>query len=193
MREADVNEQTPSPQAKQRRVAYLKLDDLPKVDPRRSVHKQRPYAPELEMTEQDIALFNDSLERCTATPGFLERFYETLTASSSEVAEKFTRTNFRKQTLLLKASLYAMIFAAWARPEGDVHLERIARLHSSKGLDIKPELYDLWLTCLLQTVHACDRRFDQEIERAWRRMLQPGIAFMKSRYETASSAQPSPS
>jgi hypothetical protein len=46
--------------------------------------------------------------------------------------------------------------------------------------------YDLWLTCLLQTVQACDRRFAPDIERAWRRMLQPGIAFMKSRYETAS-------
>jgi hemoglobin-like flavoprotein len=137
------------------------------------------------MTEQDIALFNDSLERCTATPGFLERFYDTLMAASAEVAEKFKHTNFRKQILLLKASLYTMIFAAWARPEGDIHLERIAQLHSRKGIDIKPELYDLWLDCLLQTVQDCDRRFNQDVEQAWRQMLQPGIAFMKSRYETS--------
>ena len=66
--------------------------------------------------------------------------------------------------------------------ERAVHLERLAQLHSRAGLDIKPELYDLWLDKLVQTVSECDPLFDTETGTAWRRMLQPGIEFMKSRY-----------
>jgi hemoglobin-like flavoprotein len=134
------------------------------------------------MTNRDIELFNDSLQRCTTRPGFLERFYEIFTASSEEVAEKFKRTNFQKQAILLKASLYLMVLAAWKKPEGHAHLERIAQLHGRNGLDIPPEFYDLWLDCLLRAVKEYDRRFDARTKRAWHNMMQSGIKFMKSRY-----------
>ena len=134
------------------------------------------------MTPHEIELFNDSLQRCTSRPGFLERFYEIFAASSAEVAEKFPRTNFQKQAILLKASLYLMLLAAWKKPEGHAHLERIAQLHSRKGLDIPPELYDLWLDCLLRTVQEYDRCFNARTKRAWYNMMQSGITFMKSRY-----------
>ncbi len=50
-----------------------------------------------DMIEHDIALLNDSFERCTARSRFLDRFYDLFLASSKEVAEKFSRTDFRKQ------------------------------------------------------------------------------------------------
>ena len=53
---------------------------------------------------------------------------------------------------------------------------------AERDLDIKPELYDLWLDRLVQAVGEFDPMFDPEIEAAWRRLLQPGIEFMKSRY-----------
>ena len=53
---------------------------------------------------------------------------------------------------------------------------------SRAELDIKPELYDLWLDRLVQAVREFDPKFDPEIETAWRRVLRPGIEFMKSRY-----------
>jgi hemoglobin-like flavoprotein len=68
------------------------------------------------------------------------------------------------------------------KPEGDVHLERIAALHSRAGLDIRPELYDQWLECLIQAVRECDPVFGEETEQAWRRVMRVGIEFMKSRY-----------
>jgi hemoglobin-like flavoprotein len=66
--------------------------------------------------------------------------------------------------------------------ERTVHLERLAKRHSKAELDIKPELYDLWLDRLVQAVREFDPMFDPEIEAAWRRALRPGIEFMKSRY-----------
>jgi len=132
------------------------------------------------MRETDVELFNDSLDRCSGRAGFLDRFYELFLASSDEVAEKFERTDFRKQTRMLKASLYIMMMAE--RPECAAHMERIAKLHSRTELGIKPELYDQWLDCLLRAVEEFDPSFDMDTKIAWTRILQHGIEFMKSGY-----------
>lgn len=133
------------------------------------------------MDEKDVELFNDSIERCSSKPDFLRRFYTLFLASSDVVARKFERTDLRKQARLLKTSLYIMMLASDAS-ERVSHLERLARRHSGAELDIKPELYDLWLDRLVQTVKEFDPMFDAQTETAWRRVLQPGIEFMKSRY-----------
>ena len=133
------------------------------------------------MHERDIELFNDSIERCSRRPDFLRRFYALFLASSDTVAKKFEHTDLRKQARMLKTSLYIMMLAGGGS-ERDVHLERLAKLHSRAELDIKPELYDLWLDRLVQAVKEFDPMFDLEIETAWRRVLQPGIEFMKSGY-----------
>lgn len=132
------------------------------------------------MNERDPELFNDSLERCTSRPGFLERFYETLTTTSPEAAEKLRHTDIRKQALMLRASLYMLMLAG--KPGAEAHLTRIASIHSRRGRDIRPELHDVWLECLIETVREFDPQFDPQIEAAWRRTLRPGIEFIKSKY-----------
>jgi len=134
------------------------------------------------MHERDSELFNDSYERCMRQSGFLERFYEIFVASSDEVAAKFVRTDFQKQVRMLKVSLYMLMNAAGTLPEGTVHLERIAELHSRRQLDIQPEFYDLWLVCLLEAVREFDASFCEDVEAAWRHVLAHGIRVMKSRY-----------
>jgi hemoglobin-like flavoprotein len=133
------------------------------------------------MHERDVELFNDSIERCSCRPDFLRRFYTLFLASSDTVAKKFAHTDLRKQARLLKTSLYIMMLAS-GESERIVHLERLAKLHSRANLDIKPELYDLWLDRLVQAIKEFDLMFNPETETAWRRVLQPGIEFMKSRY-----------
>jgi hemoglobin-like flavoprotein len=133
------------------------------------------------MHERDVELFNDSLERCSTRPEFLNRFYALFLASSAEVARKFERTDMRRQARMLKTSLYVLMMAS-GESERVAHLERLAKLHGRTGLDIRPELYDLWLDRLLQAVAEFDPMFDTETGTAWRRVLQPGIDFMKSRY-----------
>ncbi len=133
------------------------------------------------MQERDVELFNDSIERCSNRSDFLRRFYTLFLASSDIVAKKFEHTDLRKQARLLKTSLYIMMLAS-GEPERIVHLERLAKLHSRADLDIKPELYDLWLDRLVQAVKEFDPMFDSEIDNAWRSVLQTGIEFMKSRY-----------
>lgn len=133
------------------------------------------------MSERDVELFNDSLERCMQDGDFLYRFYDLFLGSSDVVAKKFEHTDFLKQTRLLGKSLYVTMVPS-DDPELALRLERLARRHSRADLDIKPELYDLWLEKLLQAAKEFDPMFDAETETAWRRVLQPGIEYMKSRY-----------
>jgi hemoglobin-like flavoprotein len=136
------------------------------------------------MITSDLAaeLFNDSLERCTASPEFLDRFYDLFLASSREVAEKFRHADFPKQKRMLQASLYMMILATDGKAEIHRDLQRIAKRHSRTDLDIRPELYTLWLECLIQAVRECDPQFTPETEAAWRRIMEQGIKFMQSYY-----------
>lgn len=133
------------------------------------------------MDDRDVERFNDSIERCSASPEFLTRFYTLFLASSETVAKKFEHTDLKKQARMLKTSLYILMLAS-DETERIAHLSRLAKLHSHSGLDIRPELYDLWLDRLLQAVREFDPKFNADVETAWRRLLQPGIEFMKSRY-----------
>jgi hemoglobin-like flavoprotein len=141
-----------------------------------------PPASGNKLNERDIELFNDSLERCTSGRRFLDRFYELFVSSSAEVAAKFANTDFRVQKAAVKVSFYMIMSSIEQKPEGNVHLERIAVRHSREGLDIGPHLYDQWLECLIQAVRECDPAFCDETEQAWRRVMRVGIEFLKSRY-----------
>jgi hemoglobin-like flavoprotein len=142
----------------------------------------RPHVRGNELNERDVELFNDSLERCTSGRRFLDRFYELFVTSSAEVAAKFANTDFRVQKAALKVSLYMIMSTIEQKPEGTVHLERIAARHSRSDLDIGPHLYDLWLDCLIQAARESDPLFGDETEQAWRKVMRVGIEFLKSKY-----------
>jgi len=131
-----------------------------------------------------VRIFNESLDRCLSQPEFLHRFYETLLASSAEIAEKFKHTDFERQRAALKTALYVLLFAHEWGLEGDAYLRGLALRHSRQDLDVRPELYDLWLESLLKTASEFDQFFDDATADSWRTVLVPGIQFMKSAYRT---------
>jgi hemoglobin-like flavoprotein len=136
------------------------------------------------MDRPEIEIFNDSLARCLRGEQFFQRFYELFLASSPEVRDRFRNTDFAKQRRMLQTSFYVLVeYIALGWPECQAYLERIAAAHSKQGRDIRPELYDLWLDCLLRTVKERDEQYSTEVEAAWRYMMGAGIAFLKSRYE----------
>ncbi len=62
------------------------------------------------------------------------------------------------------------------------YLESLAERHSRRGVDIKPELYSLWLDSLLMTVKGLDPKFTPKVEKAWREVMSEGIKYMNSKY-----------
>jgi hemoglobin-like flavoprotein len=136
------------------------------------------------MNRPEIEVFNDSLERCLRGGDFFQRFYEVFLASSPEVREKFSGTDFRKQRRMLQTSFYMLVeYIAVGWPECQAYLERIAVAHGKQGRDIPPGLYDLWLDCLLRAVRERDDQYSTEVDAAWRFMMGAGITFLKARYD----------
>lgn len=129
-----------------------------------------------------IGEFSASLGRCHANPGFITRFYDLFIAASPEAAERFKNTDLERQRRAMSASLYALVLAMEGGQAASLYLDRIARQHGRKELDIRPELYLVWLDCLIQAVEEFDPEYSPETESLWRDAMAFGIEFMQSRY-----------
>ena len=131
-----------------------------------------------------LAVFEASLKRCEARPDFFDVFYGNFLASSPEVAEKFTGTNFARQKELLRTSLHHLLLVARDPKQGpDPYLEDVAVRHGAGHLAIGAHLYDLWLDSLLETVRACDPESVPEVEAAWEEVMMIGIHYLCTNYE----------
>lgn len=142
----------------------------------------------LTLTKDDI--FNDSYERVLSPSdprnrsdgGFFDTFYRKFLASSPRVADAFKHTDMTRQIRVLSASLH-LLMACTAGQEPSSTLKDIAIIHSKKQRNITPDLYDIWMMCLLETVADYDPEFDEKVADAWLSVLKPGIDYMKSMYD----------
>ena len=113
---------------------------------------------------------------------FFEAFYKRFIDAAEEVAEKFKHTDMEQQQKMLKRSFYSLL-TFYASYQADHCLEQIAVKHNRFNLDIQPELYDLWLEILIDTVKDFDPEFSNQIELVWRLVMAPGITYMKFHYD----------
>jgi hemoglobin-like flavoprotein len=128
--------------------------------------------------------FRSSLKRCLATPEFLRSFYDLFMGYSEEIRAKFRQTDFTRQTRVLADSLYAMAVVAQGGGESPAwaEIDRLAGKHARRELDIRPELYDVWLDCLVRSARQHDPEYTPALEEAWRKTLRAGIDRMRSAY-----------
>lgn len=129
-----------------------------------------------------LELFTRSMERCIATPAFLERFYTHFLGSNPEIAKRFERVDLKRQTSMVRASLYHILRAAQGSSDGLIHLEEIADSHSQRGHDIQPAHYALWLDSLIEAAKETGPGLDAMTEAAWRFHLGNAIEVMVARY-----------
>jgi truncated hemoglobin YjbI len=120
-------------------------------------------------------LFGDSIATDDAADAFFAAFYRRF-LDSPDIAELFSGTDMRRQTVMLRKSFFHLAgFYVTSSPSGE--LARMARVHHRLG--ISADLYDQWLTCLIDTVAEFDPQCDEATRLAWRLALTPGITFMK--------------
>jgi pantothenate kinase-related protein Tda10/hemoglobin-like flavoprotein len=129
------------------------------------------------------AAFLQSLLRCEAQPDFIPRFYRHFIGSSAEVAFKFRFTDFERQQHMLLRSLQLCAQATAGDPDGLAELSARAETHSRSHLDIKPELYTLWLDAAIETVRECDPAWSPEVSAAWRQVVGFAILHMAHGYD----------
>lgn len=125
--------------------------------------------------------FKASLQRCIEKSAFLDDFYEAFQAASEEVRDKFKNTDFSNQKFILRASLYIMETAADSDQAVPALLD-LAKVHDRQHYEIKPELYDIWLDCMISAVAKNDPEYSKAVEDAWRHTMGPGIDVMKAAY-----------
>lgn len=113
---------------------------------------------------------------------FFTAFYQRFLASSQEVAQAFKNTDMQHQQNMLKKSLLYSINFITNNTSYDM-MHRIAVSHSKRGYGIKPELYDLWMDCMVATVAEFDPEFADEVELAWRLAFSQAITYMKCMYD----------
>lgn len=133
-----------------------------------------------------VLVFGNSVKRCLTRPEFMTDFYDFFIASSPEVRDKFKDTNLEQQRQMVADSLYLMAVAGQSPVREEsvpwVEMARLAKRHAHSDRNIRPELYELWLDCLLQAARKHDPEYSPAVEAAWRAALRPGIEFMQSRY-----------
>ncbi|VXB30416.1 conserved hypothetical protein [Pseudomonas sp. 8AS] len=125
-------------------------------------------------------LVMQSYGRCCASATFFDDFYRYFLASSPQVRDKFTNTDMPAQKQLLRQGILNLVMYARGMP--DTKLRALGESHARGRLDIRPELYDLWLDALLMSIAAHDGQFSESIRSAWREVLNKGIGVIKSGY-----------
>lgn len=127
-------------------------------------------------------VFLASLDRCLASPGFLDRFYDRFLESHEEVKRKFATTDFKQQHQMIERSLRLVAAATIGEQAGLAELHHRAITHSREHMDIRPELYRFWLTAIIETASESDPEWSDEVCETWRDTLGYAVAYMTHRY-----------
>jgi hemoglobin-like flavoprotein len=132
-------------------------------------------------------IFKDSYERVmygtdNSRSEFFTAFYKLFVATSDEAASKFKNTDMAAQVRMLQSSV-AYLLNFFIKNREDEYLVQVAERHSKRGVDIRPELYSVWLDCLIETVRQFDSKFNDDVAAVWRAVFSKGIEFMTSMYE----------
>ena len=107
-----------------------------------------------------VRIFSDSLGRMEAADpekrDLIGCFYDQFLGSSEEIRRRFDATDLKHQEQMLRDSFKHVLTFSTKRRSND-ELERIANRHSRSDLDVRPELYALWLDSLVESVRPSTR------------------------------------
>ncbi|WP_440997815.1 globin [Arhodomonas sp. SL1] len=125
----------------------------------------------------------NSYARCLLADGFIDRFYEHFIDSHPSIRPMFRDTDFTIQNNLLRQGLGFAFEYARGSDSAERHLQRIRRTHSREGRNpVPPELYGYWIESMIAAAAECDPQWDEHLEAAWRRMLEPAVEYIRRGY-----------
>ncbi len=114
--------------------------------------------------------------------GLAQGFYRTLLGADPRIKVMFENTNFERQRDLFLHGLLVLIEYANGQVLGEVAIERLGELHSRRKMNVPPDLYPIWVNCLVETLARLDPQFSPTLDRQWRETLQKGIDIMTRVY-----------
>ena len=110
--------------------------------------------------------------------GLAERFYKALLDADPRMKTLFQHTDFKRQRELFIHGVLMLIEYADGKPLGEMAIRRLGELHSRKRINVTPDLYPIWVNCLMEALERLDPEFSPALDRQWRETLQKGIDVM---------------
>ena len=123
-----------------------------------------------------------SYERASAKPEFYATFYANFFKTCPDARPKFAKTNFERQHKLLHHAIGMLLIYPKHLSDEPNLLSRLAKRHGRKDLDIPASMYPPFVDALVLTLRQCDPAFSDQLEAAWRAVLEVGVAYMTSKY-----------
>ena len=130
----------------------------------------------MPISEQDLTVFHDSLDRASNSGRFMDVFYDGFIASSIDVEKIFKDTDMDRLKRKLKSSLHMMTMLVDDVPGTEMYVGHLARVHDR--YHIPPEMFSVWMDLLIEAVRDCDTEFDDKTEAVWRDVIGRGISIM---------------
>jgi len=114
----------------------------------------------------------------------VSEFYARLMDANTEIRTKFAHVNMTEQASLLShAIVMSFLFVDKNQQVAKKCLDDVRETHARHKLDIAPELYDSWLTCLLETVALCDPHVNDALLSDWHDVMSVAINHIREGYE----------
>lgn len=132
--------------------------------------------------KEEISRVRLSYGRAISRRKFLDRFYELFMQSNPVVAQKLVNTDIAKQQELLSQAVNMVILFPQGNKIARNAIKRIRESHKRDGLDIKPAYYHYWIDSLITALAENDPEFNDELEQAWRKVVQKAIDFITEGY-----------
>jgi hemoglobin-like flavoprotein len=123
----------------------------------------------------------DSLGRVHG-PRFAERFYDFLLHADPRINALFQQTDFTRQKELFLHGLLSLLDYAEGTASGQMAIKRLGELHSRRRMNIAPDMFIIWVDCLMKTLAELDPEFSPQLEAEWRHAVGKGIDAMKQVY-----------
>jgi hemoglobin-like flavoprotein len=114
--------------------------------------------------------------------GLADRFYEIFLDADPRIRPLFKNTDFKRQKELLIEALFVILQYAEGKSVGELAIERLGDTHSRKRMNIPPDLYPIWLKCMIQSLSEKDPEFSPVLELEWRSAIQKAVAIMVRMY-----------
>ncbi|MBN4082297.1 globin [Mariprofundus ferrooxydans] len=113
----------------------------------------------------------------------VSEFYVRLMAASDEIRKKFEGIDMAEQVSLLShAIVMSFLFIDKNQQVAKKCLDEVRTTHAQHNLNIAPELYDIWLECLLETVALCDPDANDELLSDWHDVMSVAINHIREGY-----------
>ena len=120
---------------------------------------------------------SDSHNRCPSKRRLVDRHYEIFVDAHPRIRSYFSNVDERKHKESLRTMHTALLMFARGDKLAGRFLKRAAKKHGPSGLNVPDELYELWLTSLIDAVRECDPGFDPEVEKAWREVGRQAVDY----------------